>query len=151
MARKRIETELRLKSWDDVDSNLMEILENEVAVAKLEGEMNLQIAELRDRFKGLIDPRLDRIKILETEMQDYCDEHREDLGGKKSKALTHGIVGYRQSTKLNIPKKLIGEAIQKLKLLNLFSCITVKEDINKDELKKQPMETLIQGRGLPED
>lgn len=141
--RKRIETEPKLKSWDDVDSNLMEILENEVEIARLEGEMNLAISELMDKYKAKVAPKQDRIKVLEKEMQEFSDEHRTDMGGKKSLSLIHGVVSYRQSTKLNIPKKLIGEAIQKLRLMGLVACITVKEDINKDELKKQPMETLI--------
>lgn len=152
MVRKRIESEPKLKSWDDVDMNLMEILENEVEIERLEGKMNLKISELKEEYKGLIEPHKTKIKVLEKEMQEYAEENRHDMDGKKSKVFTHGNVGFRKSTKLSIPKKLIDEAIRKLKLMKLNNCITVKESINKDELKKQPMETLIKiGASLKTD
>lgn len=152
MARKRIENVPKLKSWDDVDMNLMEILENEVAIEKLEGDMNMKIADIKEEYKGKIEPHKMKIKILEKEMQEYTEENRYDMDGKKSKIFTHGNISFRKSTKVSIPKKLVDEAIKKLKLMKLTSCITTKETINKDELKKQPMDTLIKvGASLKTD
>lgn len=43
MARKRIEDQPTLKTWADVDRNLMKIAENEIAIENIVGEMNKQI------------------------------------------------------------------------------------------------------------
>jgi phage host-nuclease inhibitor protein Gam len=152
MARKRIETEPALKSWDDVDSNLLEILKTEVAIEELEGELSVRVAELKEKYKKLTDPLKTKIKVLEKEMQEYTDEHRDDMGGKKTKLLAHGYVSFRKSTKLSIPKKIVPDAIQKLKSKGFLNCLTVKESINKEELKKQPLELLIEvGASLKTD
>jgi phage host-nuclease inhibitor protein Gam len=152
MARKRIENVPKLKTWDDVDMNLMEVLEHEVATHKLEGEMNMKLAEIKEEYKDKIEPHKLKIKVLEKEMQEFAEENRHDMDGKKSKIFTHGTISFRKSTKVSIPKKLMDEAIRKLKLMKLTNCITVKETINKDELKKQPMDTLIKvGASLKTD
>jgi len=144
MVRKRIEPELALKSWDDVDKVLKEILELEVQAEKLDGEMSVKIAKTKETYKGKIDPLKNVIKLKEKEVQEFVEENRDDMNGRKTKVLTHGNVGFRKSSKLSIPTKMVATIIQKLRLRKMDNCINVKETINKDELKKYPLEVIVE-------
>lgn len=144
MVRKRIETELVLKSWDDVDKTLKEILEMEVQADKLDGEMTVKISKIKENYKQKVEPIKTLIKLKEKEIQEFVEENRDNMGGKKTKVLTHGNVGFRKSSKLSIPSKMVTTIIQKLRLRKMDNCINVKETINKEELKKYPVEVIIE-------
>lgn len=144
MVRKRIVKEPVLKSWDDVDNNLKAIMVNETQIEKLEGEMNRKLADIKARYKEKIDPIKKEIKESEKDIHEYVEENREDMNGKKSRLLTHGQVGFRKSTKVDTPRKLVPSIIEKLKRRKMNNCINTKETINKEELKKYPADVIIE-------
>jgi phage host-nuclease inhibitor protein Gam len=144
MVRKRLVKELVLKSWDDVDNNLKAIMVDETQVEKLEGEMNRKIADIKARYKEKIDPIKKEIKENEKNIREFVEENKDNMNGKKSRVLTHGQVGFRKSTKVDTPKKMIPSIIEKLKRRKMDNCINTKETINKEELKKYPADIVIE-------
>ena len=123
MARKRIEDQPTLKTWADVDRNLMKIAENEIAIENIVGEMNKQINGIK--------------MIADQEAQPH-HEHREDLGKKKTKDLTFGQCGFRLSTSVGLPKgaEKLAEMIKKLRSRKMTECVVTTEKVDKEALKK---------------
>lgn len=144
MARKRIIEAAALKSWADVDAALREIAENELALGDIEAELNRQVIGAKKVAEQDSKPHADRIAKLEQDVKEFVEEHREDLGKTKTRALTYGEVGYRLSTSITLPrgKEKLAEIIRRLKARQMNDCIVVKEDVSKENLKKYGEDTV---------
>lgn len=140
MARKRMEEKFMLQSWDQVDETLLEIAENEMELEKLTTEMNQAIHEVKERFTSESKPFQERIKILSLYVQEFSERNREDIKGK-TKTLNHGSIGFRQSTKVVLSK--VEQILENLKKFKMQDCISVKESVNKDVLRKYPAEDVL--------
>nr|DAP14019.1 MAG TPA: hypothetical protein [Caudoviricetes sp.] len=138
MARKRIVEAPALKSWEQVDAALKEIAENEIALADIEGDMNRQLNGIKITAAQDAKPHQDRIDKLGKDIKEFVEEHREDLGKKKTMALNFGETGFRQSTTISLPKAKdkLDEIIRKLKSRKMTDCIITKETVDKEALKK---------------
>ena len=66
----------------------MKIAEHEIAIENIEGEMNKQINGIKMIADQEAQPHHDQISKLEKEIKEFVEEHREDLGKKKTKDLT---------------------------------------------------------------
>lgn len=140
MARKRV-TEPQLKSWEEVDAclKLMSDAENQLSV--ITAEMNAAIAEAKKEAEEKASPFKEMIKQNEGKIKEFTTIRKEELKGK-SKQLTFGKVGFRQSTKLLLPTDT-AEVILKLRENGMADCINVKETINKDTVKSYPEEDIL--------
>ena len=138
MARKRIEDQPTLKTWADVDRNLMKIAENEIAIENIVGEMNKQSNGIKMIADQEAQPHHDQISKLEKEIKEFVEEHREDLGKKKTKDLTFGQCGFRLSTSVGLPKgaEKLAEMIKKLRSRKMTECVVTTEKVDKEALKK---------------
>ncbi|MEG0091010.1 MAG: host-nuclease inhibitor Gam family protein [Oscillospiraceae bacterium] len=144
MARKKVSTEPTYQSWNDVDKALKEIADCESCITEIEVDMNRQINEAKDDADKMSKPAKDRVKKLELCIKEFVEANRVELDGK-TKMLNFGKTGYRISTKMVIPS--IEEAIVKIKQHNMLDCLNIKESINKDVLKKYPVEEIIKTGG----
>lgn len=140
MARKRV-TEPQLKNWEQVDEclKLMSDAENQISV--IEAEMNAAIAEAKKEAAEKAAEYKELIKQNEGKIKEFTTINKEELKGK-SRQLTFGTVGFRQSTKLLLPQDT-AEVILKLRENGMVDCITVKETINKDTVKSYPEEEIL--------
>lgn len=140
MARKRV-TEPQLKSWEDVDACLkvMGDAENEISV--ITAEMNAAIAQAKKEAEERAAQFKETIKQNEGKIKEFTTIRKEELKGK-SRQLTFGTVGFRQSTKLLLPSDT-AEVILKLRENGMADCINVKETINKDTVKSYPEEDIL--------
>lgn len=138
MPRVRIE-ETRLKSWDDVNLNLKEIAECELAVEAIEADMNNKIQDLKLEKEMEAKPYQERIDKLAMEIKEFVETHRDELKGK-TRILNFGKVGFRQSTKIVI--KGMQAVLKTLKARGMMDCIIVKESVNKDRLREYPDEVI---------
>lgn len=138
MARNRIVEAPALKSWDDVNAALREIAEEQIALSDIDGDMNKQIIGVKKTAEQDAKPHADRIAKLEKDVKEYVEEHRDELGKKKTKALNFGEVGFRLSTTITVPKAKdkISEIIRKLRARKMVDCIIVEEKVNKDVLRQ---------------
>lgn len=66
------------------------------------------------------------------------------MGKTKSKTLTFGEVGFRQSTSVSLPraKEKIADIIRFLKARQMMDCIVTKEEVSKEALKKYGADTV---------
>lgn len=134
MPRVRMEG-TALRSWDDVNLNLKEIGECELAIEAIEADMNAKIHDLKLDAEMKARPYQDRIKKLAAEIKEFAEANRDDLKGK-TKQLNFGPVGFRRSTKILL--KNVKATIKALKARGMTDCIIVKESVSKDNLKSYP-------------
>ncbi len=144
MARTRVIDSPALRSWEDVNEALRQMAEATIALEDIQGEMNKQILGAKKAAEEQGKPYKDRIAKLGHEIKDYATEHRADMGKTKSKVLTFGTVGFRQSTSVSLPKAKdkLEQIIRKLKARKMSDCIVVEEKISKDALKKYGEDTV---------
>lgn len=155
MARVRMPEVCDLKSWEDVDLCLAEIGEKQRQIENIEAKMQEQIDAAKLAADDAAAPHRQRITHLATQIKLYADDHAGDMGGKKTKILTFGQVGYRRSTKITLPKAAakVAEIIKSLKAKGMTDCVIAPpEKIDKDMLKKYPVnEITAVGAGLKVD
>ncbi len=144
MGRTRIETP-RLKTWDEVNDSLRIIAEAQNEITIVESSMNMQIDAIKEVHETKIKEYKDKIKEQELLIKEYTSDKRDELSGK-SRDLTFGKVGFRKSTKLQLPKALQG-VINNLRKNGMDNCITIKESVNKDVLKTYPEEDILKVGG----
>lgn len=140
MARKRV-TEPQLKNWEEVDACLKVMSDAENQLSMITAEMNAAIAQAKKKAEEKAAQYKETIKQNEGKIKEFTTIRKEDLKGK-SKQLTFGTVGFRQSTKLLLPSDT-AEVILKLRENGMADCINVKEIINKDTVKSYPEEDIL--------
>lgn len=139
MARVRIENEPVLKSWDEVDLHFKEIGECEMAIERIEAEMNEKIQDVKLEAEMAAKPLKDRIEKLGREVKEFVELNRGEIRGK-TKVLNFGRTGFRQSTKIIV--RSVQAVINALKARRMDDCIIVKESVNKDRLREYPDEVI---------
>lgn len=132
-----------LVSWTDADASLKQIGDINSQIKKQEADMNLKINKVQDQYQPEID-RLNELKIgLERNLQLYCEEHREEFEGKKSKELSFGTVSFRFAPpSLKTLKGFTWDAVKAViksskKLAGAY--LKVKEDLDKNAILNSEM------------
>jgi len=155
MARVRIVEQCELKSWDHVNLALAEIGEKERDITGIETKMQEDIDAAKLAADVAAQPHKERITHLAMQIKMFVDDHADDLGKKKTMALTFGQCGYRKSTKVTLPKAAakVAEIIRSLKARGMGDCVvTPPEKIDKEALKKYPVDDITAaGAGLKVD
>lgn len=132
MTRRRIESEPRLKTWDDAAYTLKEIGELQIEINDITNRMNAQISDIKADADLRCKPLLDRIARLEADLKEFAEAHRTDIPGK-TKKLTFGSLGFRASTKIII--RNVKATLAALAARGMTDCIKVKESIDKTKLE----------------
>jgi len=133
--------EFSLDSWEDVDRCLREIAECEITLNGIEAQMNMTINDAKEQAALLAKPMQERISVLTALIKVFTRKNKSGIEGK-TKSLNFGKVGFRQSSRVSIPKK--NDIILKnLRKFGMMDCISVKETINKEVLEKYPDEDII--------
>lgn len=140
MARKRV-IEPQLTSWEQVDECLKVMSDAENQLSVITADMNAAIAQAKKEAEERAAQYKDMIKQNEGKIKEFTTIRKEELKGK-SRQLTFGTVGFRQSTKLLLPSDT-AEVILKLRENGMADCINVKETINKDTVKSYPEEEIL--------
>lgn len=141
MARKNVQGAPLLESWEQVDDALKELLICQEQIEQLEQELNLQITAAKERLVADTKPLQEQIGRLEKQIRDYAGFHREELQGK-SRRLNFGVIGFRQSSSVSVPTGRIPEIIAALREQHMDDCVSIKEAVNKDALRRYPLEKL---------
>ncbi len=144
MKRVRME-EPELKTWEDVNEALRLIAEAQNEIAMVEAGMNVQIDTIKQTYEEKIQEYKKQIKQRELLIKEFTTDKRDQLDGK-TKDLTFGKVGFRKSTKLQLPKAL-DKVIAALRKRGMEDCISVKETVNKDILKQYDEQRILEVGG----
>lgn len=141
MARKKLHREPVLKDWAEVNDALRSIHEYEHALTEMGVDMSRRIDAVKAEYTKSAEPLQKRVKQLETDVQEYVEAHREDMAGK-SRQLTFGRVGFRQSTRLILANAKVPQAIATLLAMGRRELVKTEQKLDKEALKQQPEEVL---------
>lgn len=119
-----------LKNWDDVDCALRRMGELEAQIAEREAYLTKAVNELRQKGEPRIRPLKDELCGLLEQVEGFATENRADFGEKKSRELTFGKVGFRESTKLLVPNEQA--TIAALRERALAHCVRTKTIVEVD-------------------
>ena len=134
MKRVRMERP-ELKTWDDVNEALRLIAEAQNEIAMMEAGMNVQIDTIKQAYEEKVQEYKKQIKQKELLIKEFTTDKRDQLDGK-TKDLTFGKVGFRKSTKLQLPKAL-DKVIAALRPATAeFICSREKIVFEKERLKE---------------
>ncbi|WP_027190052.1 host-nuclease inhibitor Gam family protein [Fundidesulfovibrio putealis] len=147
MARRKPDETQAITSLDAADAALVELAKLDREMRMIEICLNEDIEAARKRADELAAPLREKRRLLESALTTYATASKEALFKKgKSIKLTHGVFGFRASDELKpLPKgtwkevlgKLNGMAA-KLAKLELPGCIRIKEEPDKEALRKLP-------------
>lgn len=143
MAHKKVTAAPTLKDWAGADDALRQIHEAGNTLAEMEAEKNRRIDTIKQEYGQMALPLQNRIKRLEADLREYAGAHRMEMEGK-SKRLTFGTVGYRQSSRIIVPPARIPDIIAQLRGMGLKECIQTKEVLDKDALRRQSADVLME-------
>ncbi len=148
MARKRLESDI--KNWSGVDDALLAIGRIDRDIEILEAHAQGEIEEVKARLVGAAKPHQERKKVLELQIQTFCEAHREEMKGK-SRKLNFGKVSFHLGTKIVI--RGLAACVEALKKLGLKDYVKVKESPNKERLRELDDAVLEQvgAKRVPED
>ena len=107
--------------------------------------MNVQIDTIKQAYEEKVQEYKKQIKQKELLIKEFTTDKRDQLDGK-TKDLTFGKVGFRKSTKLQLPKAL-DKVIAALRKRGMEDCISVKETVNKDILKQYDEQRILEVGG----
>jgi Mu-like prophage host-nuclease inhibitor protein Gam len=144
MKRVRME-EPELKNWEDVNQALRLIAEARNEIAIVEAGMNVQIDTIKLTYEEKINEYKKQIKQQELMIKEFTTDQKDQLDGK-TKDLTFGRVGFRKSTRLQLPKAL-DKVIAALRKKGMQDCIISKETVNKDILKQYDEQLILEVGG----
>ncbi len=139
MARQKVRCALKFENWQEADEALRQIGENRRDLTAIENVMNERIADAKATADAKARPIREQTALLETAIKDFAIAHRADMGKAKSKALTFGKVGFRQSTRLILPRgaEKVKAILSELLRRDMTECVVYPEPkIDKDALKK---------------
>lgn len=106
-------------------------------LAELAVERDRKIDAAKDTYTTTALPVQNRVKELEGQVKAFVDGHRAELVGK-SRALNFGVVGYRLSSKLVLPKGRVEDVIAQLKALGRDNLIKRTETLDREALRRNP-------------
>ena len=89
-------------------------------------------------------PYKDSISRLGRDIKAFVTDHRAEMSGGKTMALTFGEVGFRLSTSISLPraKEKLDEIIRRLKARQMLDCIVTEEKVSKEALRKYGADTV---------
>jgi phage host-nuclease inhibitor protein Gam len=131
--RHKVATEPRLGSWDECDQALRELGEFDLRLEAIEAKLTKQVAELKDAAAAAAKVHQENRDRLVRDVEAWCASRRLEFVDRKSRKLTHGTVGWRQSTRLKLAKA--DEVLLRLKGLGMHDCIRTKEAVDRDVLR----------------
>jgi phage host-nuclease inhibitor protein Gam len=111
----------------------------ERSVAVLESEMNGMLASIKDGFEKRAAPLVESIEADVAALHAWAEANRSTLldAGKKTAQIATGEIGWRR-TPPAVRISGVKAVIAALKTLGLKRFIRVKEEIDKDAMKKEP-------------
>lgn len=128
------------QSKSDCANDIRAIGDLQRELARMEADINDQIAEITNQAAPELDSLRERIQALQSGVQTWCEAHRVEICGKgKSADLVTGEVSWRKRP----PSVSITKAeavIERLRGLGLSRFIREKEEVNKEAILAEPAE-----------
>lgn len=126
----------KVENWEEADQALQRMGEIDIALTKISGDLTLRINELKESAKNDAAGMESERKYLETLITHYCEQQKSEFAKKRSRSLNFGLIGFRITTSVPIPrdKAKLKDLIAALKRLQLGVCIKTEEKIDRDQV-----------------
>jgi len=136
-----------IREWPDVDLVIEDIGRAAIARDKLEGQLNVHIADLKARFGGRIQELDQQIADWTARLEAFCAKRRGEMDVVKGgKGCVHkGVFGkaaFRACPPAIVFTKKAEKVLAALRARRLFDCIRTVEEPNKDVMAALDAETL---------
>lgn len=125
---------------DEASSAVAQIGEASREIARIEADMNDQMARIKEQFETLAAPHRERVAVLTKAVQTWAEAHREELtdhGKRKTHDLPAGQILWRMrppSVRING----VDAVLDLLRRLGLDRFIRRKEEVNRDAILAEP-------------
>ena len=136
--RQKVQMTPPPETWAEADALLAELAGHQREIDRVETELTERVAELKTQAKAAVASHQKDIADGEKRLALFAEIHREDFGKLKSRKLTHGSIGWRQST---TTKLLLGvaETVKRLVKLGLTECVREKApEVDKEAVRQLP-------------
>jgi len=135
-----------IDGWETVDYSIKAIGECQNQIARIEAAADIVINAAKSDAAKAVKPLDEKITSLLNALEHFAEEHKQEFKDEKSRVLNFGKLGWRKSTKIDIPKKVAVTIIEKIKEVfgNTKSklYLNIKETPNKEALGKLTDEEL---------
>lgn len=139
---KAVSTVQACQSKADAMRDIKAIGDLQRDLARIEADMNDQIADIAKKAAPRIDQLRERLVVLQAGVQTWCEANRVEICGKSKTAnLVTGEVSWRTrpaSVSLPRAKEKLEELITRLRGLGLTNFIRTKEEVNKEAILAEP-------------
>jgi len=96
MAKKKSPiTGLPIKSWDDVQSQLLEYAKLESFLAESEADLNAELQSVRDKYAKITGTQSARYNQIKGDIQAYCLTQKSEFEAQRSKDFPYAKLGFR--------------------------------------------------------
>lgn len=131
-----------LADWGEADQALAAIATLSRQVAQHEGEFNRKTQPLRERFEAETAPLLAEKAEWEKRLEAFTRERKEEMGPKKSRQLTFGLVKLYLTPPAVVFKKSKKWTLYLLQQLGLRDYIRTKEEPDVEAMHRMSDEAL---------
>lgn len=145
MAKRITQQSTPLQSWDDINQTLHKIARINATIKRATGEYELRKLDLDKQLEEQTAALLEQKKAHERNIDLFCQKHKGEFDANRTKQLFFGLVQLRW-----LPPRLAPLAkhtwewvLMNLKKSGLTKYIRIKEEVDKEALKKLPEEKLL--------
>ena len=135
---KKLEKKTTLKSLEEVNIELANLKVVSAKLLRIKSELNLKRTELENKYTPEIAQFEQQKLLIESNIELWAEDNKDDLTDKRSWDLQHGSLGYRRSTKTETIKgRKWDDVLSKIKEIGgkFLTYIRAKEEVAKDELR----------------
>ncbi len=128
------------QSRDDVNEAIAKIGLAQRERARIQADMNDQLAQVKLRFEEAAKPHNEQIEGLTKGVQTWCEAHRVELT-KSGKVKFHNFAAGEIKWRMRPPRvslRAIDNLLETLKRLGLTRFVRVKEEPNKEAMLAEP-------------
>lgn len=136
---------MAIQDYESVDKALKRLCELEVKITHIEGEVTLACNKIKEEYKPQVESLNNEANFIRAEIESFCESHKADFADKRSKELVFGIIGYRLSKSVNVPrvKSKVKSLIAAIKSFGLRDCLIYEEKPNKEALSELDEGSLV--------
>ena len=136
---------MAIQDYESVDKALKRLCELEVKITHIEGEVTLACNKIKEEYKPQVESLNNEANFIRAEIESFCESHKADFADKRSKELVFGIIGYRLSKSVSLPrvKSKVESLIAAIKSFGLRDCLIYEEKPNKEALAELDEGSLV--------
>ena len=124
--------ETTLASWDEVNNALRRLGEIEIMGQEYEGQMTLEINEIRDRYGKEFGLLAEEQAVIETDIASFVAANKAEFLKVRSKTLDFGTLAFRVTKKIVL--RNTKAVVAAIKALGWQQYLRIKEEPDKEAL-----------------